>query len=262
MTLHHRRFQELSRMTHETIRAMTPQRRDQLMQSSLAQAMGQAGRIRALIAMTDSLLRLRAARESTNGAETDMVNDELLRTLTDVTRALQGERIVHAITGSVASSVHGEPAISLDVDLIVRMDTAQAAKFADRLPQHFYRSREALIEAAHRSTVANLVDLRSSLKVDLSVPASSRFFDSVFARVEEIEFVKGTAAFPVVTPEDIILMKLDWRRHSKSAKQWANALGVARTRENRLDWPYLDDWAIKLGLAEQLTALREDAGLT
>lgn len=255
------RVSALCRLTAERLRSLSPQRRDSILQSALAQSLGRSGRIRAALKLTDSLVRLKRAGTQTAGLETPMMDDVLLGTLQDVTEALEAEGITYAITGSVASSVHGEPVASLDVDLIVRMKPAQATGFAQRLPQHFYRSSEALVDAARDSGLANLIDLRSSLKIDLSVVAGTSFFDGVFRRSTKIEFARGVDGYFVVSPEDIILMKLEWRRESKSGKQWENALGVARAIGNRLDWSYLNEWASKLKVTDQLAALRVEAGL-
>jgi len=65
----------------------------------------------------------------------------------------------------------------------------------------------------------------------------------------------------VVTAEDIILMKLLWRRESRSEKQWSNALSVARVKRARLDWKYLWEQARSLGIEDDLVKLRDEAGI-
>ena len=77
----------------------------------------------------------------------------------------------------------------------------------------------------------------------------------------KIEFARGVDGYYVVSPEDVILMKLEWRRESKSGKQWENALSVARAIGDRLDWRYLNEWASKLKVTDQLAALRVEVGL-
>jgi hypothetical protein len=64
-----------------------------------------------------------------------------------------------------------------------------------------------------------------------------------------------------VTPEDIILMKLLWRRESRSEKQWRDALGVAKVQGTRMDWNYLWDQAEHLQIKHDLTQLRDEAGI-
>ena len=58
-----------------------------------------------------------------------------------------------------------------------------------------------------------------------------------------------------------ILMKLLGRRDTQSAKQWENALGVARVQQNRLDWHYLRHWAHQLGIEADLDRLAREAGI-
>jgi hypothetical protein len=65
----------------------------------------------------------------------------------------------------------------------------------------------------------------------------------------------------VTTPEDVILMKLIWRKDTKSAKQWENALGVVRTQRQNLNWSYLTEKAIELEIADDLEDLKNEAGI-
>lgn len=174
---------------------------------------------------------------------------------------LDAHGLCYAITGSVASSIFGEPITSLDVDVCLRMTTGQAKALSSTLPQRFYRSEQALIECAERKGMANLVDMDTGIKVDLSVLPDEPYFDSVLARRQQVAYGSGGPAFWTVSAEDIILMKLRWRRDSESQKQWDNALSVVRVQGGRLDWEYLRQWAGTLGLATDLTALREAAGI-
>ncbi len=58
----------------------------------------------------------------------------------------------------------------------------------------------------------------------------------------------------MATPEDVILAKLDWyeRGDRASGRQWGDILGILRVQEDGLDFPYLQQWASTLGLAELL----------
>jgi len=67
--------------------------------------------------------------------------------------------------------------------------------------------------------------------------------------------------FWFVTQEDIILMKLLWRKDTRSTKQWENALSVARVKGTRMDWAYLFDKARDLDIEDDLTLLRDEAGI-
>jgi len=178
-----------------------------------------------------------------------------------VVNALTKSEIDYVVTGSVASGLYGEPVTTQDVDIVVRMTEPQARRFAQSLPQRFYRDEESLATAAQDGGLVNVIDMETSFKVDVSVVAATPFYKSVFQRSQGLEFEPGAMKIKVVSPEDIILMKLEWRKESKSTKQWQNALSVAQVRGARMDWKYLFGQARELGIEEDLVKLRDDAGI-
>ena len=190
-----------------------------------------------------------------------MSANTILNVINVVVKALDAAHIEYAITGSVASGLYGEPISTQDVDMVVRMTPQQVRQFADKLPQRFYHSEEALVEAARDNGFANVIDMDTTFKVDLSVPANTPFYNGVFLRRQALEFEPGGPRFNLVSPEDIILMKLLWRKDTRSTKQWDNALSVARTPGARMDWKYLFEQARGLDIEEDLIKLRDEAGI-
>jgi hypothetical protein len=51
----------------------------------------------------------------------------------------------------------------------------------------------------------------------------------------------------IVSPEDLILAKLDWARDSYSEMQLRDVQNIISTLNN-LDWDYINKWKKKLGL--------------
>lgn len=190
-----------------------------------------------------------------------MATNEIYEVIRLVTSALNQAGIEYAITGSIASSLHGEPVTTQDVDIVLRMTASQAKALAGSLPQRFYRNPDSLIEIAQKGGMANLIDMETTFKVDLSVVTLDPFHKSVFQRKQTISLEVGEPGFDFVSPEDILLMKLNWRKDSQSAKQWADALGVARIRGARMDWKYLFEQARLLSLEQDLIKLRDEAGI-
>ena len=92
-------------------------------------------------------------------------------------------------------------------------------------------------------------------------PMPDPFFDSVFARRVMQKYGPAGPSFYTVTAEDIILMKLLWRKDTRSTKQWENALSVARVQGARMDWKYLFEQARNLGIEDDLIKLRDEAGI-
>lgn len=189
------------------------------------------------------------------------MDDPLVDIMQATIAAFDSAGVQYAVTGSIASGIHGEPRSSIDVDIVVRMTVDQAKQVAGNLPDRFYRNAERFEEVARQGGIANVIDADSGLKVDVSVLPDGPFYDSVLARRVSIKFGADGPSFFTVTAEDVILMKLVWRRETKSQKQWENALSVARIQGARMDWKYLFDQAQSLGLDDDLTRLREEAGI-
>jgi hypothetical protein len=65
----------------------------------------------------------------------------------------------------------------------------------------------------------------------------------------------------VVSPEDIILLKLRWFKETDctSERQWNDVLGVLAVQGKSLDFKYLTESARKLGLEELLERARAEA---
>ena len=190
-----------------------------------------------------------------------MTNDPFGDVIRQMVAILDRASVTYAITGSVASSTFGRAVTTQDIDIAARMTPEQARMIASSLPPNFYRSEDALVDAARSFGMANIIEIETQLTVDLCVLAPSGFHDQVFARRQVVEMGVGGVPCYMVSPEDIILMKLVWRKDSRSGKQWSNALDVARARKARLDWRYMFEQAAGLGIEKDLEQLRDEAGV-
>ncbi len=254
-----KRAVKLRGMMNRFITKMTPQQRDRIMQVHLAQARGARRNGDLLRQAVDRALQIQAARLPTKGFVP--MDDALIETLSEIVGALEATGVVYAITGSVASSVHGEPYSSLDADIVVSSSVEQAALLSARLSPRFYAPEDMLVDAARRSAFTNLVDNRTSLKVDVSFIGEDSFLRATLRRRVRSRIGSHPSEFWFVTPEDVILMKLLWRKDTRSQKQWDNALSVARVKGARMDWKYLFEQARQLDIKEDLIALRDEAGI-
>jgi len=234
-------------------------RRDRLMQWHLAQARGPVRNGDLLRSAVDQCLRFQSARRGEMEGLT--VDNALVDTLSTVTESMNGLNIVYAVTGSIASSVHGEPYMSQDVDLIVHATPEQMTRLALSLAPRFYAPADMLSQAARDHVQANVVDNKNGLKADISPIPKTGFLADAMSRRVRTRIGSASPEFWFVTPEDVILMKLDWRRGTQSAKQWDNALGVARIQGVKLDWKYMFDQARSLDLEDDLVKVRDEAGI-
>jgi hypothetical protein len=138
-----------------------------------------------------------------------MSQQELLRRIIQI---LDGLEIAYMVTGSVTSSLQGEPRSTHDIDLVVDLKEGATERLLGAFPpSDFYVSDQAVREAIARRTTFNLIDLAGGDKVDFWILTDEPFDRSRFARRRIAEALG--LRFPVSSPEDTILMKLGSQPH-------------------------------------------------
>jgi hypothetical protein len=154
------------------------------------------------------------------------------------------------LTGSLASSLQGEPRSTHDVDLVVDLNLAQVDSLASLFPApDFYLSRSAMREAVQQRRMFNLLDLTSGDKVDFWLVTNDPFDQSRYRR-RRPTLIAGSE-IDVSTPEDTILMKLKWANASGgSEKQFHDALRVYEIQCAKLDRNYMETWLEPLHITE------------
>jgi len=174
-----------------------------------------------------------------------MSQQELLK---HVVRVLGELKIEYMVTGSVVSSLQGEPRSTHDIDLVVHMNANSINALLAAFPaNNFYLSEQAIQDALNHRTMFNLLDLAQGDKVDFWILTDEPFDQSRFHRKRVVEVLGLRLA--ISTPEDTILMKLRWAELSGgSLRQFNDALGVYEMQREILDLNYLNDWAKRLGV--------------
>jgi hypothetical protein len=165
--------------------------------------------------------------------------------------------IPYMLCRSVASSFHGEPRATKDIDLVIDCSRQQLPGLLQRIHSAgWYVSDDAAMEAVQQRGMFNVIDPDSGWKADLIVRRDRAFSICEFER-RQTAAVLGDA-YPTViltTPEDTILSKLEWSRGSHSEQQYRDALQVAVVGHERLDSEYLKQWAKTIGVGEVLEKL-------
>jgi len=170
----------------------------------------------------------------------------------DVARVFDELGLRYSIGGSMASSVSGEPRSTLDVDIVLAIGDGDVAALMQKLGERYYVPAAALRQAVTDRTSANIIEIESSIKVDLFVAGGTPLDDQILARRLCIVVEGDTQALYVHTPEDVLLQKLRWFRRGGEAsdRQWRDVLGLIRVQGPRLDRDYLDDGATRLGVRD------------
>src|SRR3954465_13756317 len=95
------------------------------------------------------------------------MNSEIIQIALRVIDALEDLQIPYHVGGSFASSLHGVPRQTRDLDLVIDLPPARIPLFASRFQDEFYLDTEAISRAIQRHSHFNLIHLTTGFKIDL-----------------------------------------------------------------------------------------------
>ena len=175
--------------------------------------------------------------------------------------ALQRAGVPYMLTGSFASSFHGAPRTTQDIDIVIAPTLGSLQRLVSEFPEdQYYVSREAALQAYGSESLFNVIDLESGWKIDFIVRKSRPFSVEEFARRREAE-VLGTNV-TIASAEDVILSKLEWAKMAGSERQITDVAGILRTQGADIDVEYVERWVAVLGVQSEWERASAEAGLT
>lgn len=175
--------------------------------------------------------------------------------------ALQKAGVPYMLTGSFASSFHGAPRTTQDIDIVIAPTLGSLQRLVSEFPEdQYYVSREAALQAYGSESLFNVIDLESGWKIDFIVRRSRPFSVEEFARRREAE-VLGTNV-TIASAEDVILSKLEWAKMAGSERQITDVAGILRTQGADIDVEYVKRWVAVLGVQSEWERASAEAGLT
>jgi hypothetical protein len=189
-------------------------------------------------------------------------NADNLPPLKAVLEAFRHMGLAFAVGGSWASSIHGESRLSNDADVTVEPFPGREDEFGAHFDADYYVSVDAVRQANQGRSTFNVLHTPSGFKVDVFIQ-KPRAYDQMLMRRRVIGVLPEAPAEPleVVSPEDSILLKLEWFRlgGEVSDQQLRDVRGILKTQTGRLDDAYLDHWAADIGVSDLLAQARADA---
>ena len=177
---------------------------------------------------------------------------------TDTGARLDAIDVAWVTGGSIASSDHGEPRSTQDVDLVVALRNHHVAPFAKAIGRDYYVDADAMRVAVASGTWFNAIHFASAIKVDFFVAGDDPFEAERLRSRQRIELPNGVLY--VDTPEHTLLRKLEWYRRGGevSERQWRDVHAIARIQGDRLDQAHLTLWADRLGVMDLLERVMRD----
>lgn len=175
---------------------------------------------------------------------------------------LSGMGIPYVLAGSLAGSMQGAPRTTNDADLLVSPFPGREAEFTEGFGPEYYLSLPAIIHANQRRSSFNVINTLTSFKLDFFVQKQRPFDVSALARRQSRYVPEGaTQSTDILSPEDLVLSKLEWYRMGGevSDRQWKDVVEILEANWPQLDQAYLGHWAASLKVHDLLPVALEQA---
>lgn len=159
------------------------------------------------------------------------------------------------LTGSVASSAHGIPRSTRDIDIVIGPTRAQLLTLMQEFPStRYYADDQQALQALANRSQFNVIDFATGWKVDFIIAQDSPYARTAFARRVRVD-IAGTIVC-IASPEDVLLAKLQWAKLGESDRQLQDAAGILHIQGGKLDLAYIETWVRELHLEEHWQRVR------
>lgn len=174
-------------------------------------------------------------------------------------RPLNQLRIPYLVTGGVAAVIYGEPRMTRDIDLIVRLRPSDATRFAAAWDaEEFYVPPvEVIAEESRRPAHGhfNVFHHDTSLRADMYLSGSDplnawAFNHTVRRQVDGDEVVMA----PI---ESVILGKLRFYQMGQSTRHLRDINAMLQVSGEATDRAVLEQWAARLGVLREWQQAQE-----
>ena len=170
--------------------------------------------------------------------------------------ALEHANLPYMLTGSVASSAHGLPRSTRDLDIVIAPTRAQLLTLIQQFPNaHYYVDEAQALQALANKSQFNIIDFATGWKVDFIIAEDSEYGRTALMRRSRIN-IAGNFVH-VASAEDVVIAKLRWAKLSGSDRQLQDAAGIVSVQGSNLDVEYVERWVSELRLEQQWRAVRE-----
>jgi hypothetical protein len=163
---------------------------------------------------------------------------ELLKRVTD---SLEFKEISYMLSGSLALNAYSVPRMSLDIDIVIELHDEQLNDFFEIFKDEFYINENTVKEETKRHGMFNVIDHKTGFKIDFIIKKETEYRNYEFSRRRR----ESIADFEVwiVSPEDLIISKIDWIQQYQSDKQINDIQNLLAIPD--IDMEYIIFWCEK-----------------
>ncbi len=167
--------------------------------------------------------------------------------LARLVKALNEAGVPFMLAGSFASSMHGMPRTTRDLDFVIDPTQELLDRLLGRLAREgVYLDATVAKSEFRRRGQFNVIDPSTSWKADLIYCKARAFSRAELERRTPVTLL-GVPLF-VATAEDTILAKLEWAKLGASERQLDDVRGIIEAQADLLDRAYVERWLDALGV--------------
>ena len=176
-------------------------------------------------------------------------------------RTLDRLRLPFMLVGSYGSSIHGEPRMTQDIDILFDLTPIDVSDFCAAFPSpDFFLHEPAVREAVRDQFQFNVLCPASGDKIDFLFPHPSEWGRSQLSRRQAVELQPGLVGY-TASPEDVIVGKLWYYHDGGSEKHLRDIAGILRVTGDGVDRDAVGRWADQLGYTPIWHAILDRLGL-
>lgn len=181
---------------------------------------------------------------------------------TSILQPLAETGLAHMVTGGLAAIIYGDPRLTNDVDIVLRLERSDAAALIAAFPSPRYYTPpiEVIQEEAARPSHGhfNILDTDTTLRADIYCLGTDALGAWAFERRRTLDI--GGSTVYVAPIEYVIVRKLEYYRTGGSDRHLRDVAAMRRISGPTIDAPALDAWIVKLGLETEWRLANEWEG--
>jgi len=169
--------------------------------------------------------------------------------------------IRYFVGGSLASSLHGIPRATHDVDMVAEISYDHIPDLIQSLESEFYIDMESIREAIQERNSFNIIHLPTMFKIDIFILKPDFASQQEMLRRGRYQITDNPEqTLFIASAEDIVIQKLYWFQlgGKVSERQWNDVLGVLRVQREKLDYAYLERTTQEMGVRDLLDQALKD----
>ncbi|MFH1453507.1 MAG: DUF6036 family nucleotidyltransferase [Armatimonadota bacterium] len=173
-----------------------------------------------------------------------------LETLEWICRKLETSDIPYMITGGSAVGFWGYIRTTMDIDIIIQIQSKKVEQFLKGLENEAYINIDEAEKSIRDKKMFNIILNKSCFKIDI-IPLNEKdeYEKEKFKNKVKINF-QSKEIF-IISPEDLIISKLIWNRLSGgSERQLKDCESIYKLNSENLNLDYITKWVKILKLEE------------